>query len=92
MNIYFYLVFISKMININRYNSYKQKVFEIQFNEFKEGKSILTSKNLKSTALQQSVSLQISLQRPLLLWNEGVRGPCFYYLTFFSPLGANWEI
>lgn len=44
MNTYFYLALISKMININRYNSYKQKVFEIQFNESKEGKRILTSK------------------------------------------------
>lgn len=71
MNIYFYLVLISKMININRYNSYKQKVFEIQFNESKGGKSILTSKNLKSTALQQSVSLQISLQKPFYYGMKG---------------------
>lgn len=71
MNIYFYLVLISKMININRYNSYKQKVFEIQFNESKGDKSILTSKNLKSTALQQSVSLQISLQKPFYYGMKG---------------------
>lgn len=75
MNIYFYLVLISKMININRYNSYKQKVFEIQFNESKGDKSILTSKNLKSTALQQSVSLQISLQKPFYYGMKGWEGP-----------------